>query len=160
MSTILHTTFSNNFFSIKIVVFWFEFHWNLFAKAQLLRRTNDGIFYWRMYTSLSLDMLTQNKVLNELPISTMHVVIKHLRTCLSMVVPIPINTPLEVHSTSPTSQNIIETQGGYFCPPKKGPHSVWCLAVVKGSRHHLGGSKTTARGDRPPSGHYAARLCR
>ena len=33
-ASIQQTTFSNTFYRIKIVAFWFKFHWNLFAGVQ------------------------------------------------------------------------------------------------------------------------------
>ena len=35
MATIFQTTFSNAFSWIKIVAFWWKFHWNLFPRVQL-----------------------------------------------------------------------------------------------------------------------------
>ena len=35
MATILQTTFSNAFASMKSFVFWFKFHWSLFLRVQL-----------------------------------------------------------------------------------------------------------------------------
>ena len=39
MATILHAKFSNAFSWMKSFVFWFEFHWSLFQRAQM---TNDN----------------------------------------------------------------------------------------------------------------------
>ena len=72
MDTLSQTTFPQHFSSMKIVVFWLKFRWNMFARVQLTiirhwynalapnRRqaiiwTNDGLVWWRIYASLSLN---------------------------------------------------------------------------------------------------------
>ena len=45
MAAIWQMTFSNSFFVWKIVLFWFEFHWNLFSGRQLTM-CQCGFWYW------------------------------------------------------------------------------------------------------------------
>ena len=45
MVAVCQTTFSNSFSWMKIVLFWFKFHWNLFPKIELLKSL-CWINYW------------------------------------------------------------------------------------------------------------------
>ena len=71
VASILQTTFSNAFSSMKIAVFWFKFHWNLFLMIQLTKFiiglnkclaanrwqviiwTKDGSIYQHIHESVS-----------------------------------------------------------------------------------------------------------
>ena len=46
MAAILQMAFWNAFTSIKIVVFWFKFHWDLFLKAQMKTSQHYWFRYW------------------------------------------------------------------------------------------------------------------
>ena len=60
MDAISQTTFSRAFSSMKIIVFWLNFHWNMFARVQLtmIHYLNQWwLVYRRKYASLGLNEL-------------------------------------------------------------------------------------------------------
>ena len=81
MDAISQTTFSRAFSSMKIVVFWLNFHWNMFPRVQLtiiqhwfrywlgaVQATSHylnqwWLVYWRIYASLGLSVLRFTELL-------------------------------------------------------------------------------------------------